>query len=698
MQTASIDRNAVFAFCILHLALTGSAPLLFSPALAEAQLPSDCPAVPCASPERVIAPGYQRLWSEAAAVHTIKLEFVAALQRFVRAQAGTFGNEAAELADSLASMRAALRRWDDSIQQFRSDAGRLPAGAEIHVAVATVLLDRHLIEPALRELGEAEQFDGDRLDVHRLRALAHGLAGRSGEAARALRTAGSIDAGDPTLFYALARHAMRLNRADDAADAFRSFQRAILRRAKAGESGPGSPFERVDLLRQPAGVAPVFPIAQYADGFAALHAGDYATALTRFDEAVALDPMLAGDDEVRRRAAEGAAALRRGNLPAALATLQAAVAAVPAHAESHRILGLAYWIDGRNGVGIEQLRAAIARAPGDERARVALADILVEEGRASEAERELRQALDAGIRSGQIHDRLAQLYRRQGRLPEAVDELQAAERFGPVVGRDRFYQMLGSIRVDRADFEGAVAAYSQRVEINPNHGEAHRQLGEIYFLQGRHPEALAEFSAASWLDPQDARAHAATGQLHVRMLNYGEAVVALRRALSIDPYQREARYALGTSLMRLGKVEEGRAELESFQRQQAAGEAAGQREFQLEALRREASRNLNAGAVERAIGLFAEVLAADTASARSHRDLGLALLRARLPLDAIPHLEAAQRTDGSSDGFRSLAEAYAAVGNREAGSRQMDLYRAAVEQAKRERIRRLSGEPAATSR
>jgi tetratricopeptide (TPR) repeat protein len=658
------------------------------------QGPVECPTTPCAAPAQSVVPEERRLWIDAAAVRAVKLEFVAALQRFIRAQAGTFGDEAQELRDSLATMQAVLKRWDEAIQQFRVEAGRLSPGAEVHLALATVLLDRHRAEPALSELARADLLDGHRADVHTLRALAYGLTGKAADAAGALRAAASIDSRNPVVFYRLAYELLRLNRADAAADAFRGFQRALPQPGTGAKgAAAASPFDRVDLLRQPAGVAPIFPVSRYVEGFAALQAGDYATALARFEDGLAHETMLAGDAGARQRVANAGAALRGGELQAALAQLEAAVAETPDHAEGRRVLALAYWIDGQNGRSIEQLRAAIALAPVDERARILLVDVLLEEGRTSEAERELRLTLDAGIRSGQVHYRLAQLYRTRALLPQAVHEMQVSETYGPVIGRDHFLRLLGGILVDQARFDAAVAAYTRRIDINPNHGEAHRQLGEIYFLLGRHAEALAEFSAASWLDPNDARAHAAAGQVQVRTLNYAAAIPPFERALSLDPHLREARYALGISLTRAGRTDAGRRELETFRRQQADADAAGQREFQLEALRREASRQLNAGDGNRAIALFEEVLAAAPQEARSHRDLGLALVRLRRAGEAIAHLEAAQRLDQSLEGFSYLAQAYNADGNRQDAARYLALYGDLVEQAKRQRIRELAGEP-----
>jgi hypothetical protein len=113
---------------------------------------SACPTLDCAGTSRAPAAASKRLWIEAGTLHRLKLEFVDALQRFTRAQAGTFGDEGAELLASVQSMRETLDRWDRALQQFQVDASRPGAAAEVRVAVATVLLDRYRIGDALRQL------------------------------------------------------------------------------------------------------------------------------------------------------------------------------------------------------------------------------------------------------------------------------------------------------------------------------------------------------------------------------------------------------------------------------------------------------------------------------------------------------------------------------------------------------------------
>ena len=143
--------------------------------------------------------------------------------------------------------------------------------------------------------------------------------------------------------------------------------------------------------------------------------------------------------------------------------------------------------------------------------------------------------------------------------------------------------------------------------------------------------------------------------------------------------------------MRAGRREEARTELEVFAQQQAEAEAAGQREFQLDAIRRQASKDALAGDRQGALARFEDAARIDPQSARSHRDLGLALLRAQRPREAVEYLVAAQRIEETAEGFVYLVDAYGAVGNAEEANRQRALARAFALSKKMERVRELEG-------
>jgi tetratricopeptide (TPR) repeat protein len=315
---------------------------------------------------------------------------------------------------------------------------------------------------------------------------------------------------------------------------------------------------------------------------------------------------------------------------------------------------------------------------------------LADDRRLAEAERELQLAAEPGLRSGQVAYRLAQLYQRQSVLPNAAHAFADSETYGPIVGRDYFYQAWGGLLVNQADFDRAVAAYVKRVDVSANSAEAHRQLGEIYFLQGRHDEALTEFLVATWLDPKDAKAHAAAGQSYVRLSKWPEAIAALQRALALDEGLREARYGLGTALMRTGKTEDARRELDLFARQQAEAEAAGQREFRLDALRRQAAKEALAGDHEQSVTHFRQAAEMDPGP-KSQRDLGIALVRAKRFNEAIEPLRHAQEIEETAEGFVFLVDALTASGNPVEAAGQRELQRQFVARKKMERVKALGG-------
>jgi tetratricopeptide (TPR) repeat protein len=653
------------------------------------ELTAECSTSECAQGSRMASPAIAQLWRDASAIHQIKLQFVDAFQRFVRAQAGTFGDEGDDLTRAIASMRESLAHWDQSIAQLKMRVQRTPRDADAHVALATVRLDRHQPREALEELRAAEATASDRPDVHRLRALALAALDRPQDAAAAFGRASALEPDNTATRYLRARYGAHVPRSEPATDAWRDAVRA-LQRARTnvrGEVAAIAPFERVGLLRQSSGIAPIFLQSRYSAAAPAIQTGDYTTAVAKLAEGAAADPIVVSPAAVRARLGEAAAMLKGGRIELALEQLLAARDQWPDQPEIHRLLGLVYRIDEQQGKSIDHLRKGMSLAPGDERARVMLIDVLMDERRLSEAERELT---DASRSSGQVAYRRSQLYQRQSLLPQAIAALHESERLGPVIGLDYFYQSWAGVLVNQADFDAAISIHRRRIDANPNSAEAHRQLGEILILQGRDDEALAELLVAAWLDPKDARAHAAAGQVYARMTRYADAIDALARALALDPRLREARYTLGTMLMRVGKADEGRAELETFGAQQRDAEAQGQREFEIDALRRQASARVREGDVAAAIEGFERAAMLDPQSSRSHRDLGMALLRARRVSDAIDHLQRAQQLEETADGFAQLADAYAAAGNTDESGRMRAAYDEARRRARRDRMLELT--------
>jgi tetratricopeptide (TPR) repeat protein len=605
--------------------------------------------------------------------------FTDALAQFSLALDGSHGDEGDTISASLDTLDRARRQWDGAIQTYESrmaaEIGGAPAelAARMHIAMGGAYLERNRLQDALREFTEALRLDPRRPEVHAIQGLLDSqVPGRARAAGSALQAAAALAPGDPTHAYLLARHLADVGPADAAATAFEQF----LQVARAAPAGAGAlqPFTNLGLVAEVPAIEPFFPPAAYAEGFGLLQEGRYEEATMALRAAAALDPLarfVAIDSALARQASSS---LRSGATAQAVDAFAAIVRLAPSSGEAHRLLGLAYAAHERLDTAVRELSTAVSLSPADERTHLALAGVLFEQGRFPDAARALRDTLAAIPGSGRAHYTLGLVYQHQGDYPAAARELEQAAALKPLLGLNSIYQTLGALRRAQQDYDGAIRAFSARIAVVPNDPQAHQELGDMYFRQSRHPEALAEFMVASVLDPAQPHPFVAIGQIELREGRFDAAVGAATRAVSLAPPDKEARYVLATALLRLGRTEEGARELETFQRLQADATAAKSREFELGALRRDATVSTTAGDHEKAVTLLRRVLELDPGTAAAHLDLGVALLEAGHAQDAIEPLTAAIERHGPIDAHRHLAEAYAAAGRAEESQRERALY------------------------
>ena len=613
--------------------------------------------------------------------------FVGALGRFSLALGGTYGDEGPTIQSSLDAMDGALAAWDAVIRTYEAamaaeiGAADPPLAARMHMALGAVYLDRFRVDTALKELLAARALDPNRPDVHTLLGVVYSQLGDDREAAgEAFRRAAALDPGNPVRTYVLARHLGAQGKLEESRAALRAFlEHRTIRDVVENRTATPSLFIRLGLVPESAGVEPYFPPVRYAAGFEHLARGDYARAIAAFREAAAADPLVVDAGPHRDAMQRAAQAIREGSIAAAVEELTRAAGLAPDRAEPHRILGLVHAADERYDEAVAALEHASSLDPRDERTWLALARTLVDAGRFEQAHEALRETLSAFAGSGRARYALARLHQREGKPADALREFEAAVAHRPLLGLNGIYETMGALHAPRQDFDAALAAYGTRAGLHPNDPDAHFDLGDIYLRQGRHEDALAELSVVLLLEPAHVKAAALMAQAHLRNMDYDAAVAAARRSLDGDPAQSEARYVLATALVRLGRTEEGKKELETFQRQQAEAAAARARFLEVEGLRREAAISAGDGDHARTTANLRKVLALE-ASYRSRLELGLALLDADQPAEALEQLTAAASDlDATYDVHRYLAAAYLALG------RVADSQR---EQAAYDRIRR----------
>jgi len=622
------------------------------------------------------SPGYQ----------SGKSRFAGAVVQLMGASAGTYGDESSQIRSSLDAMQNALDGWDAAIAKYEAAVRARPESVDNHVALAAVYLDRGRVEDALAELAAAIRIESARPELHFLQGLAYELLSKPAEAVTSFNRAAALDPGEPNVFYELSLQLQILGRVETALEVDRHFQSAARARLWAPGRIQAMPFTRPALL-DPRAAIPVFPLARYSDGAALLRRGDYAKAIDEFRRAVASDPLITAAADIGNGAAqvrEGSAALRRGSLREALQLLQAAAESAPASTETHRRLGMAYWADERYDQSAEQLRQAIALSPQNERARLALADVLVTAGLTTEAERVLLDTIDVLPASSQARFRLGRLYHSLERYPEAVHALEQAASLGAFVGLDGLYRIIGLTEALQQNANGAIDAYRHEIAANPNDPAAHRALADTLRDVDRYDEALTEYLAALLVDPRDGAAFTAVATIHLQRQQYADAVASARRALELDADNKQAQYTFATALVRMGRTDEGAAALRVFQRLQEATESRDRRIYEVNALRRQATLSRTRGDLGTAIARLQEAVGYDPDDSGLQVDLGLALLEAHRPEDAIPHFTRALQLDSNANVHRQLAEAYDALGRDADRQRQLELY----ERQKAERLQR----------
>lgn len=156
----------------------------------------------------------------------------------------------------------------------------------------------------------------------------------------------------------------------------------------------------------------------------------------------------------------------------------------------------------------------------------------------------------------------------------------------------------GKNHLDQADATNALAVYGRARELVPTDPDVHLNLANAHLLAGAHAEAVGAADEVLLRDPNSAAAYFVRGSAllragqaeeavkafeNVRRIDPGEiatyfqmgkarmdlrqwdeAAAAFREGLALDPnhLHATARYLLGQSLLRAGKTEEARKELE----------------------------------------------------------------------------------------------------------------------------------------
>jgi tetratricopeptide (TPR) repeat protein len=231
-----------------------------------------------------------------------------------------------------------------------------------------------------------------------------------------------------------------------------------------------------------------------------------------------------------------------------------------------------------NGAKADELiREATERSPDNPRVHLVLAAYHVRQGEMVEALAAVEKAAELAPDDRNVQIQKAEVLVDLGALEKSeeynqkaraiLDEVLAAEPSNPdALLVDAKY------KVAQKDLEGAEQQLRAAVDSRPNWGKAYQLLGVILAAQNDYTGARNELGRALEIDSTLSDAKLALAQVHFNLGEWDYCINRAREYLTEVPGDRRARLVLAQSLVRLGKIDEAEADLESIPEAERDGE------------------------------------------------------------------------------------------------------------------------------
>jgi tetratricopeptide (TPR) repeat protein len=283
----------------------------------------------------------------------------------------------------------------------------------------------------------------------------------------------------------------------------------------------------------------------------------------------------------------GLTCLEMGKLSDAEETLRQAVRLAPGNAAAHSDLGIALARQKKLNQAEQSFREALRLQPDMSPAYNNLGLTLMWQNRLEEAITSIRRAIELTPTLADAHNNLGLALAARGQTTDAVECYRRALQFDPnhqnaqtnlnrALGQsaqrppgspwtsppsnaDRQAEAYNEQAVQyfhEGRLQDAIAAFQQAIRVQPNHADAHGNLGNIYYYQGRHDEAVASYRRAIALNPTSGLFHSNLGNVLAEQKKFEEAETVCREAVRLQSADPGSHNNLGNALKGQGKLDE----------------------------------------------------------------------------------------------------------------------------------------------
>ncbi len=285
-------------------------------------------------------------------------------------------------------------------------------------------------------------------------------------------------------------------------------------------------------------------------GIEQFQAGNYQSALTSFNETLALNSNNSTAWNVR-----GVILCDRlQRYEEAVASFDRALALKPDNYEDWYNRGVALKKLGRFEEAIASYNRALAINPSNPTAWCNRGVALSKLERHEEALTSYKRALTLNPSDYKVWRDISVLLWNLERHEEALYSYDRALALNP--NEYEFWKSKGALLQKLDRYEEAIASYSNALALNPNDQEVWSNQGFLLKNLGRCAEAIVSYNNALALNPNDCNDWANRGLALQQLGHYEEAISSHDHALSINPNFFEAWANQGSALWKLGRYEE----------------------------------------------------------------------------------------------------------------------------------------------
>jgi len=204
---------------------------------------------------------------------------------------------------------------------------------------------------------------------------------------------------------------------------------------------------------------------------------------------------------------------------------------------TYMVLGYLYYARGEYDKGVSYLKESVKLNPNNPRAYWMMGHCYWEEGKISQAKRYYQKSLECELHFIAAWNAIGRLYLNQkNRLTHALRCFSRSISINPRVAETYF--TLADYYFGHKKYYEAIAEYLKLLASEPDpkvKGEAHTQIGLIFFTNGDYKSSLKHYQLAITINPAYPLPYYFSGLVYFNHKKFNKAITFFNRAIKKDP-------------------------------------------------------------------------------------------------------------------------------------------------------------------